>query len=454
MPQLTQDQTRVIIDDFAQEINARKIQGAKPAKTVINFRNDQITGKERDIWYVPIELLRYRRDNGRIASDVLSYEKENLKTLDEKTEEAQAILKQFLMDKDKEMTEVLTNAIRNERQREPAIITVDGFLINGNRRKMVLEELCPENPDEFSRMKVVILPGIGEEGGPPTIKEIEFIENRYQLQQDGRSEYKGLDRALSISRKMELGITLEQQLKDDPSIAGLPIDSREFKNKVEEYRKKYLLPLERVNAYLDSIERPGCYDFIGDRWQAFIDYSNFYNVTLRKPGWLERAGLSIDDIGRIEDIAFKIIRKKTINGSNTKLHMIMRTLPKLLAVPDAWNSLTDITKKVKDLDDNDSNEDLSYYQKEAVWGQKNDTIFSRSIRRAYDCLAEKKENENALNLLRAAYGKMTHENMNIESIPFGDLQLFINEANDLLEVIKEKKSEAFNRIKAKPNHGN
>ena len=60
-------------------------------------------------------------------------------------------------------------------QQEPGIITCDGFLVNGNRRRVVLEALHNDNParEEFARMKVVILPGEGEEGGPPTLKEIE-----------------------------------------------------------------------------------------------------------------------------------------------------------------------------------------------------------------------------------------------------------------------------------------
>ena len=42
---------------------------------VINFRNEAALGKEREVWFVPIELLRYRKNNGRIASDILDYER-------------------------------------------------------------------------------------------------------------------------------------------------------------------------------------------------------------------------------------------------------------------------------------------------------------------------------------------------------------------------------------------
>jgi len=59
---LTKPIAREIIDDFAKEIRTRRLETAKPSKTVINFRTDVKDGKERDICRVPIGLLRYRKD--------------------------------------------------------------------------------------------------------------------------------------------------------------------------------------------------------------------------------------------------------------------------------------------------------------------------------------------------------------------------------------------------------
>lgn len=115
--------------------------------------------------------------------------------LDEKDDQAQEVIARFLEEKDPEKTEALRRSIMHAGQLEPAIITCDGFLINGNRRKMVMDKLHREFPqnEEFAYMKVVILPGKDEKGGPPTLLEIEKIENRYQLQSDGKSEYYGYE---------------------------------------------------------------------------------------------------------------------------------------------------------------------------------------------------------------------------------------------------------------------
>jgi hypothetical protein len=144
---ITQDNPREIVEDFARAICERKTQTAKPALTVINFRDEKRNSVERPIEVVPIELLRYRKNNGRIASDVMNYERLN-GPLDEKDKQAQEVLRDFLRKKDPEKTHALIKSIEHAGQNEPAIITCDGFLINGNRRKMAFETLRGEGKAE------------------------------------------------------------------------------------------------------------------------------------------------------------------------------------------------------------------------------------------------------------------------------------------------------------------
>ena len=124
MAKLTTDAPREIIDHFAKAIRQRRIPPAKPVKCVIHFRNDKKTGFERDIYEVPIDLLRFRKDNGRIASDVLSYERLH-GPLKEDEDKSQRKLAEFLRNKDPEKTDILKKSIAHSGQNEPAIITVD-----------------------------------------------------------------------------------------------------------------------------------------------------------------------------------------------------------------------------------------------------------------------------------------------------------------------------------------
>ena len=133
---------------------------------------------------------------------------QNIGIFDKKDEKA-AKIAEFLEQKAPEKTADLAMSIMQDGQRE-ADNHLRWFHYNGNRRKMVMDPLCREHPnnENFAFMKVVILPGEEEGGGgPPTLLEIEKIENRYQLQSDGKSEYYGFDRALSIKRKIDLGLS-------------------------------------------------------------------------------------------------------------------------------------------------------------------------------------------------------------------------------------------------------
>ena len=372
MARITTENPREIVEDFAKEILKRRMKTVKPSKEVINFRDDMLNGIERDVWQVPIDLLRYRKDNGRIASDVLDYER-NVAPLDEKDDQAQAKIQEFLKKKDPERTEVLIKSLFHGGQQQPVIITCDGFLINGNRRKMGMDRLQKEHPNDerFKYMKAVILPGEDEEGGPPTLLEIEKIENRYQLQRDGKSEYYGFDRALSIRRKIELGFTIEEQLADDPTYAG--VTKAELSRAVTRYKKEYLDPLSCVDNYLEQFNRQGLYRTVSTgtadpegRWQAFIDYSNTLNRYFKDPKRRIELGIEEDEIGEIEEAAFDIIRLRTVPDM-PKVHIIMRDLYKYCRTEEGKKAIKNIVDEVDPVLPPEEKKELSLEEVDAMW---------------------------------------------------------------------------------------
>jgi len=431
---------RRIIDDFVKDINLKKEMGIHPEKTVIDFRNDRQKGREgeRNIYLVPTKLLRFRKDNGRIASDTYSYEKKN-GILDETLEETQNIIRKFLSNKDQENNIKLKNSIKHTGQIEPAIITCDGFLINGNRRKMIIEELYEKTKDrKYETMKVVILPGTNDPGGPPTIKEIEQIENRYQLQSDGKSEYTNFDRAISIQRKIDSGMSLEEQLKDDPSLVEL--SEKDFAKEVKKIREKFLYPLECVDRYLEGLGREGLYDSISEgradkegRWYSFIDYYERIYKPLKEP--LKRNNLNIeeDEAGTIEDIAFKIIRKKDF--PQTKTHEVIRKLPKMLMNKHSKKEIMKIKDVPNKLEEKDFNEYDEINIIDKKWGKKYENEIVGSVMRASKIIDHKKEIETPLTLLEEALNKLNHEKMEPE-------KLDIFKTQDALELTKEIQEKA------------
>ncbi|MCK9573666.1 MAG: hypothetical protein M0R20_04655 [Candidatus Omnitrophica bacterium] len=451
MTKITKPPVREIIEDFAKEIAAKKQKGPKPQTHIIAFRDDEHYKREREVYLVPIELLRYRKDNGRICSDVLNFEKNNY-LLREDDEDNQKIIKRFLEEKDKEKTEELEKSIQLSGQRDPAIITCDGFLINGNRRKVVFEKLLDSTHDnsKYGSMKVVILPNHGGEGGAPTLKEIEQLENRYQLQSDGKAEYYGFDRALSIRRKINLGMNLEEQLKDDPRYVNLI--EKEFNKVVKDYENEYLKPLECVDRYLASIGREGFYGLISTgvadrqgKWQAFLDYNNYVHTKLNDDNKRIDLGVSEDEKGDIEDLSYKIIRMREF--PDIKVHQLMRLLPKMLKNEDSKKELmklTDVDNVVPDNLVNISTEDESYEKKvEEIWRKNNARMVVGQVMKAKKLYENRKEKETPLTLLEGALKKLNHDQMDIKAIGLGELNVAMGLTKKIQEIAHGLESEIY-----------
>jgi len=458
MGKATKEKEREIIEDFAVEIARKRTNTAKPETAVIDFRNDRTNNFERPVWEVPLEILRFRKDNGRIASDVLSYEK-NYAPLSEINQEDQKKLGKFLYEKDVQKTEELKNSLFHGGQRDPAIITCDGFLINGNRRKLVLEQLSEKHPEggKFLSMKVVILPGKEKDGGgPPTLKEIEQIENRCQLQSDGKAEYYNFDRALSIRRKIELGISLDDQLRDDPNFVNL--SKREFEKEKKRIESEYLGPLECVDSYLNNLGREEMYDTVSKgrddkkgRWQAFIEYHKVVYKRLSDEKRRIEMGIKEDEIGKIEDAIFKVIRKQEIPDCRS-VYMLVREFPKLLSNEDAKEEIMKISEINPDLTEAECyDKDGKEYDPrtlDKIWGQKHASEIVMHIKKAKAIVAYAIQAETPLTLLEASLKKLNHEKMDLKAIQTSDTDKAKGLIQDIRNRIKDLEGE-FYRLQKK-----
>lgn len=451
MARIAVDAKREIVEDFARLIREKQTRGPKPSTAVIHFRNEKRDQFERDVVLVPVELLRYRKDNGRIASDVMDYEKLN-GPLDEKDTDAQDVIRGFLAAKDPEKMETLSRSIDHIGQNEPAIITSDGFLVNGNRRRMVFETLRKNGRTDFGMMKVVVLPGANDAGGPPTLIEIERLENRYQLQSEGKSEYYGFDRALSIKRKMDLGFSLEEQLRDDPRYANA--DPKEIKQAVREAERDYLQPLECIDRYLATFGRERLYRLVSagpsdpeGRWQAFIDYSMTYSKQFKNQKWLLENGVDEEDIGGLEDASFKMIRLRHLKGL-PKIHMIMRQLSKLAAVKGSRRELLSIADEVdavlprNEAFDGNGNP-LSPEASDRKWGERHQSRIIHRVKKALEIRESNLEKETPIALLQGALRKLNHDQMLVANIAVDDFPAARKLATDIQSRAREIEGEIY-----------
>jgi len=432
-------QPREIIDEFVKEINENKELISGDLRTIF-FRDDKSLKKKRQVFKVPLVYLKFRKNNGRIASDVIAYERLNGE-IQEATDLGQDVLRGFLFDKDKEKGIELKNTIEARGQDEPAVITSDGFLINGNRRKMILELLSDKDP-KYKTMEVVILPGkkiaITDEV-PPSNYEIEQIESAYQFQTHGKSEYSNFDKALSIRRKLENQMSIQEQLSYDGSFANLSVTEKN--KKIKEIENNFLNPLKCVDKYLERLGRPGQYNTIATakgskkgQWQAFIDYYNYIDKYINSDTkWVE-LGISKQERGIVEDISFKLIRARDIKGIDKKSHELMRLLPKMLKNPSAKEELFEL-KHIKISDKGEVSMDAKEAEiKDLQWSQKNASEIIHHVRKSYELYLDVKGSETPIDLIKAAFDKLNHNNMIITSIKSNK----ISEALNWIEKVKNK----------------
>ncbi|MBX2948108.1 MAG: hypothetical protein KF704_02425 [Crocinitomicaceae bacterium] len=418
------DGAREINQEYKAIIDKFKQKAAAPSTDVIDFRNELKERFERPVESIPTKHLRFRKNNGRIIAEVESYEKENDILLNENDENTQEILRHFLLNNDKEKNEELKRSITQKGQQRPAIITCDGFLINGNRRKMALEELYNgKNQDsQFEMMRVVILPeGVTE-------LEIQKVENRYQLQSEGKSEYQGLNKAIKHKRNIEKGFPLDAQLRDDPNYYEL--SEKDFNKKVKEFEKMFLKPLECVDDYLKTFDRVGMYNTISEstndregRWQAFIDYSNFKTGTLDNKNKLNELKIKETEIGRIKNSVFKIIRKRNLSVSGTdigKVHEFVRKLPKYLSNEDAKKLILQIADVPEDIPDHlkfdKDGKKLTEREIDEKWGANNRELILGNLIQAHGHLSNQVQRDKPLELLEDALKKLQHDNLKIEKM--------------------------------------
>ena len=85
------------------------------------------------------------------------------------------------------------------------------------------------------------------------------------MQSDGKSEYYGFDRALSIKRKIDLGFDLKEQLRDDPRYAKA--NEKELEKAVKECQRDYLHPLDCADRYLAHLGREQIYELISTEFR-------------------------------------------------------------------------------------------------------------------------------------------------------------------------------------------
>ena len=214
-----------IYTDQKIEINSNFEEHVKEAavpieskKITINYKNWKADKIPSQVYRIPYEFCRFRLENGRISIDVSS-EIATKSILKADNPEHQKKIASYLKRNSK--NEILKGLLQKDGQTDPAVITADGFLINGNRRRLIIEELYKEKlEDKYKTIEVVILPG-SKSPERPSLEDIAMLEYREQVQSDGKSEYSDMAKALTIRNNIKNNLPLVKMMKDNPQYSNL-----------------------------------------------------------------------------------------------------------------------------------------------------------------------------------------------------------------------------------------
>lgn len=260
--------------------------------------------------------------------------------------------------------------------------------------------------------------------------------------------------------KEQKGMSIKEQLLDDPQYTNH--QPAELNRVIKKLEKEYLEPLKCVDNYLFILNRSGLYSTVSSgpadragRWEAFIDYYARVKKNLNDPNKRIRMGIDENEIGDIEEIAFKIIRKREFPDL-PKVHMLMRQLPKMLENKHSkkeLDKLLDIELELhpEDCFDSDGNE-YDEKTKDNIWGQKNASVLINQVKKAKRIIDYEKERETSLTLLEAALSKLEHEKMDPEAVELVDLKKAMNLAKEVKETADDLESQFFHLQKNWKKH--
>ena len=252
------------------------------------------------VYKIPLDYLIYNKYNGRIGSEVLSYESQN-GVLNAEIEADRILIEKFLYESKKDRNDTTLKSLQQSRQQRYGIVTSDGTIVDGNRRAMLLNRLFHKHTElgyTFAQVEhckyflVIILPDDAEE------RDIQQLETIYQMGEDDKLDYNPIQNYLKCKELKRLGFTEE-------NIA-------EFMSEKPGQIRKWLSILGLMEEYLEEYGYNGIYTRLEKTEGPFVnldDYIESYEkrgANVRNVDWT----YTDSDISDLKRVCFDYIRAR------------------------------------------------------------------------------------------------------------------------------------------------
>lgn len=274
-----------------------------------NQLNQKMTGiplrykgetREEIVWKIPLAYLIYNKYNGRIGSDVLSYEKQNGE-LNAEEDADWEIIEKFLYESKIDRNKTTMESLLKIGQQRYGIVTSDGIIVDGNRRAMLLNRLFHKREefgytyDEVEQCQyflAIILPDDAEE------KDIQQLETIYQMGEDDKLDYNPIEKYLKCKELKRLGFSEED-------IAG-------FMSEKTSQIKEWLRILALMEDYLQEYGYDGIYTRLEKTEGPFVDLAGYLDSYTKRGANVRNADWAYgeSDISDLKLVCFDYIRAR------------------------------------------------------------------------------------------------------------------------------------------------
>lgn len=271
--------------------------------------------KDLPVYRLPLDLLFYNLKNGRFAAEYKELVLREGGELQVENKDDAEKIKKLLLNLDKHTTEVTKQDIIKRGQWNDALITDDGYVIDGNRRLSILSELSESGDDKWNYINVARLPSSVDP------KDLWKIEAGVQLGKEEIARYGPINELLKFKEGVDSGLTIPEISK---TLYG-------FEDKAEEIEKKLEL-LKLIEEYLKFIGKPSKYLVANGKVEHFIDLQKYILTSAKKNG------LNLIEQTQIKNVAFDLIAHSKLS------HLRLRRMHKMISLSDASEKLFEASK--------------------------------------------------------------------------------------------------------------
>ena len=212
-------------------------------------------GKWANLWVyrLPLNLTFYNIRNGRFAAEYADLVRKENCELDPTDPGDSKKIQDLLISLDPKQSRILEKDIQQNGQKDPGIITHDGFVINGNRRRSILEGLVSVGQSRFDFIEAARL--------PPDVssKDLWKIEAGIQLSRNVQLDYGPINELLKFKEGIDAGIS---PIEIAESLYG-GFKEKDIEDKLVEFKL--------ISEYLRFIGEQGVFNKAKRIHEHFID---------------------------------------------------------------------------------------------------------------------------------------------------------------------------------------